>query len=794
MRSWMIAFSLGIFLGGLSPSLPASHYYPLLLIPALLACLRPAQFSQGLQGLFSKLRLLSAFCLGLLWFLYWADSNLNLLLPKALERQDIWLKGTIVSLPEIDTNNIRFDFKVAQTCSQAVFNECEFSGNLLARQVVQLRLYESVDIRPGQQWQFKVRLKRPHGFLNPGGFDYEAWLWQKGIRATGYVRSDEENRLLETSSNTLFLNLRYQFLQTLSRLFPKQSLPYSGLILALGIGDRRGISDQQWQLFSATGTNHLMVISGMHVGFVALLIFQLVQFIIKRVTWLILYIPAQRLAALLALGAAYFYAAMAGFALPAQRAFIMIAAFMLGQCCCRHTNASNSYCLALALVLLINPLAPVSSGFWLSFVAVAVLIFFVRTDYQQGRKGILNTMLLLLKTQVFVFLGLLPFMLWQFQQSSISAPLVNLLAIPYITLLVIPLCLLILFLSFFSDQAVLLLGYLVSRLFDLFIRALDYLNKLWPEALLALPALNVWLWWCLLATLTLCLFSLSARARLVYLLPAMLCLLPLLLSSSRELNFAEFELHILDVGQGLAVVLRTREHVLLYDLGPAYSNNFNAGEGVILPFLRANNIRQPDRIMVSHADNDHAGGLPALLNSFPQADYFASDLTQFPAATQASLCRSGQVWSWDGVDFEVLHPDREGYSRNNASCVLKVSNGSHSVLLTGDIEAGIERRLLNSGAGLDAEILLAPHHGSRTSSSPAFIQAISPEYVVFSSGYLNQFRHPHPDIVNLYTNSGTIALSTAETGSISWLLDPEGPLSEPALYRQEHKRFWRILR
>ena len=350
MRSWMIAFSLGIFFGGIIPGTPNSSYLLLLFVPVILSFR------------FSTYRLSAAYCLGLFWVLNWAVNSLDQLLPSELERKDFWVRGDIVNLPEVNGRNTQFTFKVESSCLEAL-PSCEFIDGVLHEQLIQLSLYQRVELMPEQRWQFKVRLKRPHGFLNPGGFDYEAWLWQKEIRAIGYVRDDHANHLLEYKPSYNFQSLRYRFRVMLDRLFSNERLKHLNLIKALSIGDRRDITDEQWALFSSTGTNHLMVISGMHVGFVALLVYQISKLFLRRMGLLALYFPAPRIAALIAVLAAYLYAGMAGFGLPAQRAFLMIAVFMLAQCCCRHSSASSSYCLALALVLLINPLAPLSSGF-----------------------------------------------------------------------------------------------------------------------------------------------------------------------------------------------------------------------------------------------------------------------------------------------------------------------------------------------------------------------------------------------------------------------------------------------
>lgn len=786
MRSWMIAFSLGILLGGMIPGSPDPDYLPLCFIPIILS-LR-----------FSALRLLAAYGLGLFWVLYWAVNSLAQILPAELERKDFWVRGEVASLPEVGTINTRFVFEVTGSCL-GVRPDCGFNQGLLHKQSILLSLYEKYQLKPGQHWQFKVRLKRPHGFVNPGAFDYEAWLWQQGVRASGYVRSDSENQLLQENSAPGFEQLRYQFSKKLDQLFPAGSLQHINLLKALSIGDKQGISNDEWFLFSLSGTNHLMVISGMHVGFVAMLIYSLSHFIIRRLGNLCLYLPAPRLAALIAVFAAYLYAGISGFGLPAQRAFLMLAVFMLAQGCCRHSHVSNSYCLALTLVLLINPLAPVSSGFWLSFAAVAVLVFFVINPEQQASllRTPLSNLRLLLKTQLFIFMGLLPFMLLFFQQSSLVAPFINLLAIPYITLLLVPLCLLTLFLSFYLPSGVLVyLCYCAERLFECFMLGLEKITQHWPLAVVELPALAAWQWLFMLLAVFSLLYALKkyrflkVHALVVLILPLLLLLFRL---TENRPRINEFQLHILDVGQGLAIVIRTREHVLLYDLGPAYSEEFNAGEGIMLPFLRAQNIRQIDTVIISHGDNDHSGGLLPLLQAFPQAKYLSSDISLFPNEYNSRLCRAGQEWYWDGINFEILHPDRSGYNSNNSSCVLRVSNAFYSALLPGDIEARVERRLLSSNIDLAADILIAPHHGSKTSSHKGFIKAVSPNYVIFSSGYLNQFNHPHPDIVNLYTNSGTIDLNTAETGTISWLISNDANQPEVLLYRQVNKRFWRTL-
>lgn len=775
----MIAFSLGVLLASLIPAVPEGNLPFLLLIPALLSLRLHCLFLTG------------AYCLGLLWLLLWAQDASRNLLPAALERQDIWVKGVVSSLPEPGPRNTRFEFRVLTSCTNSALAACEFSTELLHNELIQLSLYQQASLVPGQYWQFRVRLKRPHGYQNPGGFDYEGWLWQRGIRASGYVREDTANQLLREAGFTVDA-FRQRVRARISQLEANGSLQQPALIRALSIGDRQGMDKADWDLFSSTGTTHLVVISGMHLGILTGSLFLLLRWLLAWVPGLCLWLPVARLAALICLPLAWIYAQLAGFALPVQRAFIMSAVFLLSLCLSRHRTVYDAYCLALMLVLLRNPLAVLSSGFWLSFAAVGLLLVFLsgstrtRTVLPSWQQRLGD----LLLSQILIFIGLLPLMLLLFQQSSLLAPVVNLFAIPFITLLVVPLCLLSLLLMPIFESGFDFLCLLLDGLLSFFIVSLEFLTALFPRALLQLPALPGWQWGAVLTVTLLSLFALRIGKHWLCLL-LLLALIPAYRVSEPKLPPGHIQLDILDVGQGMAIVIRTREHVLLYDLGPGYSPEFNAGEGIILPFLRAANIRKVDRVIISHGDLDHAGGLPAILAAYPQAEYLSSATGVLANTWRAALCRSDQQWHWDGVDFRILHPDEGFYSDNNASCVLQISNDRFNVLLPGDIDSGMEQFLLRQWPQLHADILLAPHHGSRTSSHPQFVETLQPAYVIFSSGYLNQFNHPHPQVVKLYTNSGTIGFDTAETGAISWDIPPQGELPGPVLFRQQQRRFWR---
>lgn len=387
------------------------------------------------------------------------------------------------------------------------------------------------------------------------------------------------------------------------------------------------MSKTDWTLFSATGTTHLVVISGMHLGILISCFYLLLRCVLAWVPGLCLHFPATCLAALCCLPLAWFYAHLAGFALPVQRAFIMAAVSLFSLFLCRHRSVYDAYCLALMLVLLFNPLAGMSPGFWLSFCAVGILLVFVQRTANGDERAfpLLARLAELLKSQCMIFIGLLPLMLLLFQQSSLLAPLVNLAAIPFITLQVVPLCLLALLVLLVSPSGFAFLCLLIDGLLAVFMHSLQVMLTWFPQALLQLPALPGWQWVYILSLTALSLFTFRAKKPGLSLL-LLLAMIPGFIPTDRSLPGGHFQFDILDVGQGLALVISTREHVLLYDLGPRYSAEFNAGEGIVLPFLRARNIREVDRVIISHGDQDHAGGLSPILERFPETKYLSSAL------------------------------------------------------------------------------------------------------------------------------------------------------------------------
>lgn len=718
--------------------------------------------------------------LGVLWHGLWAEARLAARLPAELEGQDLWLTGQVVNLPTRTGAATQFQFDVTDSIAA-----------LQGRRVL-LNDYSAAEMITGQRWNLRVRLNRPHGFANPGGFDYEAWLLQQGIAAKGYVRTDSNNRLLgsETASlGVLRAVIRARLLEATT------ALPHQAIILALAVGDRSALTTEDWELMSASGTNHLFVISGLHIGLVWVAVYGLLSGLLRLWPGVSRYWPRQKWAASGALLAAFVYCLLAGFTLPTRRAFAMTAVFVLTQLGNRPVAVSLRFWLALALVLTLDPLAPITAGFWLSFGAVAALLLGLagRSHLQTKRTDIAGRWL---RPQLVVFVGLLPLLILWTGQVAVLAPAVNVLAIPLVGLLVVPLTLLAVVVLPMSGvvAGVLLLG--ADRLLGGLFFALDGLAEATaPWSLLTAPALS----------LTTLLFLLGAVVLLLAPLPwsrrwlVLPLTLPLLLPAPPSLAENTVQVHILDVGQGLAVIVQSRNHSLVYDTGARLSPEFSLGSAVVVPVLRQLGIREVDTVVVSHFDNDHAGGLVDLLAAVPVTRLISSDPGRAAAAIASNpvpheICRDGQTWQWDGVTFRFLHPPSEPVSRgeeNNGSCVLHVQFGTQRLLLPGDIEQEAEHRLAATyRQALGSDVLVAPHHGSNTSSTYAFVKAVAPDYVVYTAGYRNSFGHPTPRTRARYTDLGARDYLTHATGMLSFTLTGHGPLAPPTRYRETRRRYW----
>ncbi|MGB1271667.1 MAG: DNA internalization-related competence protein ComEC/Rec2, partial [Endozoicomonas sp.] len=558
---------------------------------------------------------------------------------------------------------------------------------------------EAWDIQPGDRWQFTVRLRRPHGFASPGAFDYEGFLARQGIQATGYIKSGvclSEASLLDRPFDQLRMKLR--------NWLEKAASPENrGMLVALTTGDKSGISQQQWQRLNISGTTHLMVISGLHIGLMATVGMAMAVLLARLGVLPISVFPLPLLGGALALSLAMLYALLAGFSIPVQRALVMLVVALSGPLVGIKSSSFTLWAAALATVLAIEPLAVTSQGFWYSFMAVAALLFGL-----SGRSHRSFWLAKLGKPQWVVFCVLAPLLLVNGQAVSPLSPLINLVAIPLIGLLVVPLLLL----ASCLYPGIPWLAHPVLFLADGLISAFNGLLSLCEPWLLAIPSqLATGPLSMVLAVLGMFLLIAPSALGLRWLSPFLL--FPFVLPVENLPVYGQAEINVLDVGQGLSVLIRTRNHVLLYDTGDRFSDQVTAADRVIFPALASVRVRHIDRVIISHGDRDHAGGLATLSDRLGPLDVWSgSPIPDFTGTVRA--CIAGAHWDWDGVQFQVLAGG--GYAKSNeSSCVVKVLAGNDSVLLPGDISARVERRLIAMGIDLSARTLLAAHHGSRHS-------------------------------------------------------------------------------
>ena len=774
MRTRMFAVSAGIVWVGFWPALVPWDTVLLLFLFVQGLARGIAGFSRGLaQALLLAGLLLSGVC----WHLFRAEQRLEQRLPEYLEGQDLLIQGFVATIPEQRSTGQRFQFVIENAARDA--------GAFQAERIL-LNSYGQHEFKAGERWQLVVRLQQPHGSANPGSFDYEAWLFQQAISARGYIRASDENRLLGTGSSSL-LSLRGLLRERL--LAVTDGLPFQSVLLALTLGERSLLTDEQWALFTNTGTNHLVVISGLHVLLVATLCGLLVSKSWRLHARLPGFFPAQQAGALAGIGGALIYSALAGFALPTQRALIMVVAFVCVRLLGLNSNNWFSFQLAMLLVLLMDPLAATGAGFWLSFGAVATLLLVQKVNRNSGRTGRQKLSLRrVLVPQLAVFVGLLvPLGYWQ-GQVSLLAPLANMVAIPVVGWLVVPLGLL----------ASLMAGISVGMsqwLFGLASQILAWLFRVLEGLVLLFDLGQGWQ----VNPLTDDMLVLAALGALLLLLPgyassrwlAMLLLSPLLLPAEEDSPDNILELHVLDVGQGLAVVLRTATHTLVYDTGPRFSSGFDTGTAIVVPMLHQLGVKRVNLLVVSHGDNDHAGGAAGLLARMPVDEVVAGEQS-IGVVGPVEPCSGGNSWTWDRVEFRFLHPaDGSSYQGNNSSCVLLVSTGSFQVLLPGDIEAGVERQLLRQPWWDDQlEVLISAHHGSNTSSSLSFLANLRPQLVIHSAGYRNQFGHPTARVQQRIERVGGRQLTTASSGMVSVVLGNHETGAEVQRYRQIARRYW----
>ena len=737
---------------------------------------------------FIVVQFVSGASLGLCWAALLAAQALAPQLATMDEGRDLALVGTVDSLPYAFAQGVRFNFAV----EQVVGDTTGFPPRIA------LAWYASeadrpAAIQPGERWRLTVRLQRPHGSVNLGGFDYEAWLLEQGVRATGYVRPAAGDRRLDafvprfgTIVERCRALLRDRILLALA------GQPYAGVIVALVIGDQRGISQSDWDVFNRTGIGHLISISGLHITMVAGLAALAASSLWRRSFFtgaqLPLLLPAQKVAALTGAGVAVLYVLLAGFGIPAQRTLYMILVVAAALWCGRIASVSHVLCTALFVVVLLDPWALLWPGFWLSFGAVAAILYAGTGRVRDPATGWRAGLRAAAHTQYVVTLALAPLTMLLFAQVSLASPLANAVAIPLVSFVVTPLALVGSLAPAPLSTGLLLAAHGVVQAMAWLLEGLSSLR--W--AVWRLPAAGPWT--CALAVFGVA-WMLAPRGwplRWV----GIMAWLPLLAQLPTHPAPNTFTVTAFDVGQGMALLVETAHHRLLYDTGPAYSPESNGGSRVVIPYLRARGIDALDGVIVSHSDLDHVGGALALLAAV-RVDWMASSLwPHHPAALAARRhvrCVAGQRWHWDGIEFAMLHPAPASYDdlalkANARSCTLRISTGKKTVLLAGDIEAAQEAQLLQAHPGqLRADVLLAPHHGSGTSSTEAFLAAVQPSVAIFQVGYRNRYKHPKSTVWDRYGAHGIARWRTDDTGAVT--IEVGAAISLHA-DRADHPRYW----
>ncbi len=756
---------LGVFAVHALPELPPRWLDGLLAALALAALLHP------------RLRWAALVVLGFAWCAWRADVALDARLPRALEGRDFDLVVVVDDLPRRRTDATRLQVRIEQAA---------LAGAPLAlRGRARLSWYGEAPagLAACSRWQLRARLKRPRGLVNRGGYDGERQALERGIVAVGYVREAASAQLIGATPACID-GLREALALDISRRVGDAH--DATLLQTFAVGDTRGLSADDWEIARANGVPHLIAISGFHVGMAALF-----GALLVRLAWWLwpraaLLLPVQIAEAPAALAVATGYGLLAGGSLPTLRTLLMIGVVMLSRCGRRAGSGPHGLALALLAMLVVDPLATLAPGFWLSFVGVAFLMLCL----ERGPRSLAGAVRELGAGQLVMSVSLLPLTVWFFGEASLVGALSNLVAVPLVTLVIVPLCLVgllcLLLAPPLATPVLAVGGWIAHAQWWLLERMAG-----WPGAHWYLPELAPWA--LLLATLGAVWLFLPRGVPLRAL--GLVLFLPLLLPARTLPATGGFEAGVIDVGQGLAVLVRTRGHALLFDAGPRFPSGFDLGEAAVLPTLRALGITQLDRLLVSHGDNDHAGGAAAVADAHPEARLLAGEPARLPFT--AAQCQAGQRWDWDGVAFRVVHPHAQALAgrtaarANDRSCVLLVEGQGGRLLLTGDIGRRFEPAVAAAVGSGPPLVLVAPHHGSRSSSSAAFLATLKPALALVSAGWRSRFGHPHPEVVERYAHYGAPLHNTAEHGAL-WVAFPADAAPRLLAYeRDRQRRYWR---
>ena len=811
MEWWLLSFFLGAILSLFLPVVPDISL--LLLILAVSLTLLP----------FKKFRQLNIFVIGACWLLISASeyqqalAKNNIVLEEQ-QKQTLIIRGEVVNIVHHQRNSHRFNFSVSHWQGKKLFEPLliRLSWKKPSNKLLQ-----------GQQWQLAVKLKPVHGLANIGGFNYQVWLQQKKINATGYVKSDTVKSIekLGQKNNVLLLenvSWRQKLYQQVAVLLKDK--PHGSLILALGFGERGELTSQQWQTLSATATVHLIAISGLHIGIVAFFSFSIVRALLKFIPLTLLcssnaaiklmsvnvkYIPI-----IISCSLAWYYAYLAGFSIPTLRALVMLFVFWLLKASAINVSLMRWFFLSILVILLCWPLSLLSASFWLSVSALSIIFATssrflhkgkqltkpVTTSPQNGaditeemqhssrwlktKYHIIYWCKGLVVMQLALTICMLPIAATLTYELPLLAFFANVIAVPLMSVTTIPLTLLGVIMAPINETLSMFFLHLAHVSLDMVWRWLSYIAEIqWAQISVSNNQLNL-LFLIVFVSFFVLYFRLQRSLSIVVTL-LFVSLVPIAVMT--EPSNKHWQLSVLDVGHGLAVVIEKNNHVFIYDTGARYPSGFNMAEAAILPYLKYQGYSAIDGVIISHNDNDHAGSLPYLREKMPIEYVVANDIALKPNAH----CLLGKSFIWQGLHLDMLSPSEVKGDKNDDSCVIVISDGIHKVLLPGDISVKQEKRLLKSSdisKKLRSDVLIAPHHGSKSSSNAAFLSAVAPTYAIFSAGYLNRWQMPSAQIQRRYNEQNIETFNTAEHGMVTFIFTP---LSiEPTSYRQNFKPYW----
>lgn len=776
-----LSFLFGTLLMQVLPQLiPIKHMFLILVVSFIMTLI----FRKKSRTFYYFLICLVTFVFGSLLATITATNLLDNRLSKELERKEILVQGYVKDLPVNLDGSSRFILQIDKAFLPSSENTFDKPTELKGK--IRLGWYRNApDIKAGENWQLKVRLKKPSGFLNPGGFDYEKWLFTQRIIATGYVRKQTYNENIKLSEASWWSvnNLRQKIHETLQQSLENKSA--SAVISALLVADRSNLDEEQWELLQQTGTSHLIAISGLHIAIVAGFGFLPILLIWRTFPTLHERMPIPVAGGIMGIVFAIIYSLLAGFTLPTQRALLMVLIGLVALILRRNYSSFTILSIAMIAVLLLDPLAGMTISFWLSFIAVGLILIFLQRQLLKPNHN-------LIKLQIVLSLAMLPLTLLFFNTASLSSPIANLIAIPWVSFIVVPISLIALIfmpLSSFISNGLLSISALAI---DLLFTLLDFLSGL---------SLNQFTFSGIPSDFLMVAFV----GLIVFLLPrgfparwlGIIAFLPALLFQVERPSGGEFEFTLLDAGQSMASVIKTENHTLVYDVGTRMSDSFDLGKLVVVPYLKDNRISLVDILVLSHDDIDHKGGAEEVIESINVNRILGGHRTQLNNQ-KVEACITGMNWKWDGVDFEVLSPSVElqaevnnkQVSDNNLSCVIRVSNRVHSLLLTGDIEKDVEAELVDQASEkLKSTVMSVPHHGSKTSSTVDFITAVSPRLALVPSGYLNRFGHPKQTVLDRYDQLGIQVMDSVNSGAITIQFPKTGDISVES-YRATNQGFW----